>query len=170
MIRLDPFSEADFGRLISWVDNKELLITIAGLDFTFPLTADQLLTYLSQQDSHPFNIVDELTGKTIGHAEILVKQECLCKIDKLLIGDKAIRGRGIGQAVINSLLRYSFVNLKASLVELNVFDWNTAGIKCYTKCGFVKTPDSDRVFEFDGKHWTAFNMKIPRSRWQELRL
>lgn len=168
MIRLEQFTESDFDRLISWVDNKELLIAIAGVDFTFPLTRRQLSTYLSQKNSCSFNIVYNLTGEAIRHAEILVKQDGLCKIDKLLIGDSAIRGRGIGQATVNSLLHYSFRELHASEVELNVFDWNTAGIKCYEKCGFVKTAGSDQIFDFDGNRWTAFNMKIPRSRWQEL--
>lgn len=168
MIRLVPFNESDFGQLISWVDSKELLVTIAGTDFTFPLTSSQLLTYLQEEKSRSFNVVDAFKNKTIGHAEILLKEDGLCKIDKLLIGDKSNRGRGIGQAIINSLLRYSFENLEATRVELNVFDWNVGGIKCYEKCGFVRNLGKAQVFEMDGNTWTAFNMTIDKANWLEL--
>ena len=121
MIRLEPFTMSDFNQLISWIDTKELLTTIAGTDFTFPLTSDQLQAYLQQDKSYPFNLVDTRADKVIGHAQILVKENALCKIDKLLIGDKSVRGQGMGQAAINSLLRYSFKSLGATTVELNVF-------------------------------------------------
>lgn len=165
MIRLEPFTIADIDQLISWIDTKELLVTIAGSDFTFPLTSHQLLTYIHEEKSYPFNLVDTSANKIIGHAEILVKENGLCKIDKLLIGDKSIRGQGIGQAAINCLLHYSFENLNATVVELNVFDWNVAGIKCYEKCGFIKNESKTQSFRIEGSTWTAFNMTIDKSRW-----
>ena len=169
MIRLEAFTESDFDQLISWVDSKELLVTIAGNDLVFPLTAHQLLLYLQDESSRPFNLVDTREDKIIGHAEILIKENGLCKIDKLLIGDKSIRGQGIGQAAIHSLLRYSFENLNATVVELNVFDWNVAGIKCYEKCGFIKNESKTQSLQMESSTWTAFNMTIDKSRWLELR-
>lgn len=169
MVLLENFTESDFDQLIAWVDTKELLVTIAGTDLMFPLTSAQLLAYLNQENSHSFTMVDGSTKRRIGHAEILVKDEGLCKIDKLLVGDKSIRGRGIGRAAVNALVDYSFESLGADVVELNVFDWNVAGIKCYENCGFSPTPNSSLVFEVDGNRWTAFNMRIYKERWIEVR-
>lgn len=169
MIKLEPFTESDFDRLISWVDSEELLVTIAGNDFTFPLTRGQLSAYLHKEESHSFNVVDIHENRIVGHAEILVKGNDLCKIDKLLIGDKSNRGRGIGQAAISSLLYYSFENLNAITVELNVFDWNVAGIKCYEKCGFNQSPGQPQLFKVKGQLWSAINMSIKKERWLDLR-
>ena len=168
MIKLEPFTESDIDRLISWIDSKELLVTIAGTDFTFPLTSSQLLTYIQDEKSYPFNLVNGGENKIVGHAEIIVKENGLCKIDKLLIGDRSIRGQGIGQAAIHSLLQYSFENLNATVVELNVFDWNVAGIKCYEKCGFTKNESQTQTFKMESSTWLAFNMRIDKSRWEEL--
>lgn len=165
MIKLKPFSPADFDRLISWIDNNELLVTIAGTVFSYPLTVEQLQTYLEDDNSYSFNIVDSSKDNVIGHAEILLSGLETFKIDKLIIGDASMRGKGIGQEVINKLLQYSFTKLEAKKVELNVFDWNLAGIRCYEKCGFVIRPEKETSFQMDNKNWIALNMTIDKDNW-----
>jgi RimJ/RimL family protein N-acetyltransferase len=167
LIQLTPFTESDFHTLISWVDSPELLLTIAGTDFTYPLTAEQLQVYLGGSKSHSFNIVDGSGDKVIGHAEIVSMGDGIFKIDKLLIGDKSIRGKGIGQAVINELLEYSFSTLKATMVELNVFDWNIGAIKCYEKCGFTINPKKRSTFKMGDENWLAINMTILEEEWEK---
>ena len=147
MILLEPFQPGDFDRLINWIDNEALLITIAGTEFSFPVTHDQLHRYLLLSNSYLFNVVDAADKKVVGHAQLIRSGDRMYKIDKLIIGDKTNRGKGRGQAVINALLTYAFENLGADVVELNVFDWNIAGIKCYEKCGFKVNPDNKQVFK-----------------------
>jgi RimJ/RimL family protein N-acetyltransferase len=167
MIALEPFTESDFDTLISWVDTPELLLTIAGTDFTYPLTAKQLQVYLAGPKSHSFNVVDESSEKIVGHAELVSMGDGIFKIDKILIGDKSIRGKGIGQAVINELLEYAFSTLKASMVELNVFDWNTGAIRCYEKCGFAVNPNKQTTFKMGDENWIAINMTILKEVWEK---
>jgi RimJ/RimL family protein N-acetyltransferase len=141
------------------------LITIAGTLFSYPLTAAQLQTYFEDKNSYSFNIVDAKEEKIIGHAEIVVQDQNTCKIDKLIIGDQSNRGKGTGQEVIRKLLEYAFINLSAEKVELNVFDWNTAGIRCYEKCGFVMNPAKQELFRSGNDTWTALNMAIDKDDW-----
>jgi len=162
MIQLTPFTEKDFERFISWVDNKELLITIAGNYFSYPLTVDQLKAYLDDEKSYPFNIIDTDENKTIGHAEICEMSNEIFKIDKLLIGDKLSRGKRLCQPIMRALADHAFTQLHASIVELNVFDWNTAAIKCYDRTGFVINADKTASFEVGDKKWTALNMTIEK--------
>ena len=164
MIHLTSFTEKDFEILISWVDSKELLITIAGNYFYYPLTADQLRTYLNDEKSYSFNIIDTDENKTIGHAEICNMGNAVFKIDKLLIGDRSSRGKGLCQRIMQALLDHAFTQLHASTVELNVFDWNTAAIKCYEGTGFIMNPGKTSLFEVDDKKWTALNMFIEKRK------
>ena len=165
MIKLTPFTKADFDKFISWIDNEDLLITIAGTVFTFPVTNDQLQKYLDDETSHSFNIIDTSNDNVIGHAEIVLSGDNLYKIDKLIIGDKSNRGKGIGQQVIIALLDYAFTKLNAETVELNVFDWNIAGIKCYEKCGFVMNPAKQATFKSGNETWIALNMTVEKVSW-----
>jgi RimJ/RimL family protein N-acetyltransferase len=158
MIQLSAFTKNEFDLFISWVDSKELLLTIAGNVLTYPLTREQLQQYLDDPKSISFNIVDTTQNKVIGHAELIPGNDGTVKIDKLLIGDPTVRGKGIGQKVIEELLAYSFEKLNVHTVELNVFDWNIAGIKCYEKCGFVANPSKQQQFPVGEEIWIAFNM------------
>lgn len=166
MIKLTPFRQADFSRLISWIDSKELLVTIAGTIWTYPLTADQLLSYLNDPKSHSFNIVETGQNTTIGHAEIIVSDDGTCKIDKLIVGDPAQRGKGIGQLVMQELLSYAFGKLPVHTVELNVFDWNHGAIRCYEKVGFTFNPAKKQTFEMDNHKWVALNMTLKKEQWK----
>ena len=162
MIQLTPFTEKNFERFISWVDNKELLITIAGNYFSYPLTADQLHAYLDDEKSYSFNIIDTAENKTIGHAEICNQGNAIFKIDKLLIGDRSSRGKGLCQPIMQALVDYAFTKLHASIIELNVFDWNISAIKCYERTGFIINPRKTALFEVGDKKWTALNMSIEK--------
>lgn len=163
MIQLVPFQRADFDRLISWIDSEALLITIAGTEFSFPLTHDQLHRYLLKADSHLFNVVDTAVRKVVGHAQLIKSEDRMYKIDKLIIGDKTNRGKGTGQAMIDALLNYAFESLNAEIVELNVFDWNIAAIKCYEKCGFKINPAKKQVFNVGDERWNTINMVVRKT-------
>jgi RimJ/RimL family protein N-acetyltransferase len=164
MIKLEPFRPSDFHELISWIDSPELLITIAGTDLIYPLTEDQLLKYLEIPNSIPFRLLNS-EGKCVGHAELIRSSRDSCKIDKLLIGDNAHRGNGTGTLVVKALLSYAFLELHVDVVELNVFDWNVAAIRCYTKAGFTVNELKKKTFEVKGNSWVAINMTLSRERW-----
>jgi RimJ/RimL family protein N-acetyltransferase len=164
MITLTPFQEKDFQRLIRWIDNPELLITIAGNVWSYPLTVVQLQRYLDDTKSYSFNIVETPQDIVVGHAEIILAGDGTCKIDKLLV-DASHRGKGFCPKIINALLTYAFDKLPVHTVELNVFDWNTAGIRCYERSGFSFNPEKKQLFPLDDKSWTAVNMSITKARF-----
>jgi len=164
MITLTPFQEKDFQRLIRWIDNPELLITIAGNVWSYPLTVAQLQRYLDDAKSYSFNIVETPQDIVVGHAEIILAGDGTCKIDKLLV-DPSHRGKGLCPQVINKLLTYAFDKLPVHTVELNVFDWNTAGIRCYERSGFFFNQEKTQLFPSGDKTWTAINMSITKNRF-----
>lgn len=72
LVHLEPFSEADFDRLIAWIPTAEFLLQWAGPLFTFPLNRPQLEKYLEDcRESPPvrlaFRGVNAETGAVVGH-------------------------------------------------------------------------------------------------------
>jgi RimJ/RimL family protein N-acetyltransferase len=165
MIKLEPFKPSDFDTFISLLDNREILITIAGTYFSYPVTHGQLQKYLDDETSTAFNVLDNDT--IIGHAEIIDMGKGLYKLDKVII-DQKIRGKGYGQQLINMLLEYSFEKLNAAIVELNVYDWNAAGIRCYEKTGFTFNPEKKFSTKTGDIEWVALNMTIDKNKWISL--
>lgn len=140
------------------MDSEELLVQVAGPIFTFPLTEEQLFTYLEDQNRHVFRVVDTGSNQTIGHAEIYITEEQTAKICRILIGDPSSRGKGLGQELISLLVNYSINILKIPHIELNVYDWNTKAIKCYEKVGFRINPEKFSTMEVKGNTWLSLNM------------
>lgn len=168
VVKLEPFKPSDFDLFISWIDSKELLLQIAGNYFFYPLTPSQLQNYLDDKNSFAFSIVETSSNNVIGHSEIILLDNKVCKLDKILIGDKATRGKGVGQKVVAELLTFSFENLSAEKAELYVYDWNTGAIKAYENVGFVINHDKQMLTDVDGKTWKALNMTIGKGEWLSL--
>lgn len=136
----------------------------AGPAFTFPLTSEQLDCSLTDQNRHAFAVVDSSCDCTIGHSEIYLT-EGSAFLGRILIGEKQLRGKGIGQQIVSSLLDFAFIDLKQKKVQLNVFDWNIPAIKCYEKTGLVIIPGKSAHREVNGQNWTVLRMAIERQEW-----
>jgi RimJ/RimL family protein N-acetyltransferase len=165
MIRLEKFGPHDYDNLISWIDTEEMLVQIAGRQMNFPVTKDQLDVSQCDIKRNAFSIIDEETGRSIGHCELYLMEDSV-KIDRVIIGDRTMKGKGLCRPLIQLLVDYGFNVLDQPVVELNVFDWNSVAIKCYEKSGLAKNPDKTMEFEIDGKKWVAFNMSIDKVTYE----
>jgi RimJ/RimL family protein N-acetyltransferase len=164
MIQLQQFEKGGYATLISWVDNPEMLMQFAGPALVFPLTEEQLDQSLSDTNRFAFTIADTATGAPVGYAEINLTDKTAC-LGRILIGDKSMRGKGLGTQVVQLLLAYAFSRFDKTVAELNVFNWNTAAIKCYEKAGFTINPGKKLERKINGETWTAINMVINKEKW-----
>ena len=165
MIQLKKFDREDYDNLVAWIDSEEMLIRIAGRQMTFPVTKEQLDISQSDAKRNAFSIIDAETGKSIGHCELYLLENS-AKIDRVII-DGSMKGKGLCNPLMKLLLDYGFNILKQPVIELNVFDWNTAAIRCYEKAGLKKNNDKTMEFESNGEKWIAFNMSIDRKTYEQ---
>lgn len=165
-MQLRKFDREDYDNLITWIDSEEMLIRIAGRQMTFPVTKEQLDISQSDGKRNAFSIINSATGKSIGHCELYLLENS-AKIDRVIIGDPSMKGKGLCNPLMKLLLDYGFNILKQPVIELNVFDWNTAAIRCYEKAGLTKNTDKTMEFESNGEKWIAFNMSIDRKTYEQ---
>ena len=95
MIKLERFTESDFDTLISWATTEEILVQFAGQLFSFPLTHQQLNVYLQDEKKFIYKVVNALTNKSIGHAEIYLPGTGTAVLGRIIIGDAGYRGKGL---------------------------------------------------------------------------
>jgi len=162
MIELQKFDSSAYEKLISWIDTKEILMQFGGPEFTFPLTAEQLDKSLSNNNRHAFKVMHIPTSSHIGHCEIHLNEDS-AKFARIIIGDELYRGQGLGTQLMHLLIQYCIDHLQQHRIELNVFDWNKAAIRCYEKVGFKINPNKSFERTVNGQTWVAINMVLERS-------
>ena len=70
--------------------------------------------------------------------------------------------------MINELLKISFARPGIEEATLNVFDFNIAAIKCYSKAGFAINEAKTKTRKLKNKTWTTLNMGLPKGKWINL--
>ena len=83
-----------------------------------------------------FSMIEKETNEFIGNIEIMEINKNVGEIGIAIIPKK--QDKHFGQEAIKRLIKYSFEELNLDGLELNVYNFNLRGIKCYEKVGFVE--------------------------------
>ena len=84
------------------------------------------------------------------------------------IGETEYWSKGYGTDVMNSLLRFAFMELNLRRVSLGVFEYNPRAIRSYEKAGFRHEGRMRRLLQREGHRWDNLFMGILREEWLEL--
>ena len=166
-VKLEPFAAADIDQLIAWIPSAEFLLQWAGPAFHFPLDRAQLTRHLAEAEKpNPdrliFKAVDPQTQETIGHGELggIDRRNRSASIARVLVGPPHLRGQGLGEQIINGLLVIAFQELSLHRVSLNVFDFNSAAIRCYARVGFRQEGMLREARRHGDEYWNVCVMSI----------
>jgi RimJ/RimL family protein N-acetyltransferase len=172
-IVLEPFSEADFERLIAWTPTAEFLLQWAGPIFSFPLDRSQLAAHLALARQKPITLLsfrgtDATKGEPIGHIEIakIDQRNQSGTLSRVLLGPGECRGRGLGQQLVRSALSVAFNELKLHRVDLFVYEFNKTAISCYKRVGFQHEGVLRQAVRYGDTYWNACLMSILESEWR----
>ena len=83
-----------------------------------------------------FSMIEKRTNEFIGNIEIIEINNNIGEIGIAITPKK--QDKHFGQEAMKRLIDYSFEQLNLDGLELNVYDFNLRGIKCYEKVGFIK--------------------------------
>lgn len=154
---LHRFEEADFDWLQGWVTSPELLFQFSGERFSYPLRLEQLTEYRAEHpDRHMYTAW--LGGDPVAFGEIIPQDNGRPRLGRILVGNPAMRGRGLGARFIMALVDECGRLYACDAVELNVWDENTAAIRCYEKAGFVFQPSDRVVLQAFGRSFNIHKM------------
>jgi RimJ/RimL family protein N-acetyltransferase len=172
-IELKPFERDDFSRLTGWVKTPEFLLQWAGPIFHFPLDQSQLDTYFKDTLEDPpfrkiYKVLNSADGSVIGHIELnnidlLNKSATVCRV---LIGESPIRNKGIGLQMVRKILEIGFDRLGLHRLDLVVFDFNQAAVKCYEKAGFKQEGHIREARKIGNDYWSLYQMSILEHEWK----
>ncbi len=172
-IELKPFERNDFSRLMDWVKTPEFLLQWAGPIFTFPLNESQLDMYLRGSQGDPpirkiYKVINTSDRKVIGHIELndIDLRNKTATVCRVLVGEHSLRGKGIGPRMLKELLEVGFGQFGLHRIDLLVFDFNQAAIRCYEKVGFRKEGHIREARKIGNEYWSLYQMSILEDEWR----
>jgi len=177
MIKLRFFERSDFQQLISWIKTPDFLLQWGGPNFSFPLTEQQLENYLKDANTDNsrvmiYSAIDKETGDVVGHISLgnIDRKNKSARVGKVLVGDKNVRGKGIGERLMKEILKVAFDEFKLHRVSLGVFDFNAPAISCYEKAGFIKEGLHRDSRKIGDEYWSLWEMSILENEWKEINM
>lgn len=172
MITLAYFTHNDFDQLLKWLTTEELLMNWSGALFHFPISRESLEWYikdvndLKRSDAFLYKAVDE-TGNTIGHISLgnLSRKNRSARISRVLVGPQE-QGKGYCCEMVTALLKIGFEQLHLHRIELGVYDFNKAAIRCYQKAGMTIEGTSRESLYFKNGWWSLVEMSMLEEEWR----
>lgn len=140
-ITIRKYQPEDISLLQQWITDPDLLFTVAGPGWTYPITAGQIEAHQRQYPSKQLYI-GEANGIPVAMGEIIVNEEHAPRLGRLLVGDANIRGHGIGEKFIRELIDECKRLYHPDSICLFVLETNLSAIGLYKKIGFTFTGDN----------------------------
>ena len=164
-----PFERRDFPRILRAIDTPEALMQWAGPQFAFPLDEAQLESYrLSAEQQAATRRIYTVClpgSEPVGHIELNEIDEHSARLCRVMI-DRRRRGQGLGRAMVRRALQVGFDDLHLHRIDLGVFDFNTAAIRCYEAEGFAREGHLREVRRVGGAFWSLDRMAILEDEWR----
>jgi RimJ/RimL family protein N-acetyltransferase len=85
----------------------------------------------------------------------------------IYVGEKQFRGRGVGKAALQHLLKICFLRKKMHKVLLTVYTENTVAVGLFRSAGFVEEGRLTEMEYFDGAYHDTIYMTLLASEWKK---
>ena len=136
---------ADFA--LSWYQDEELVYLVDGVKRAYDrATLYGMYGYLDEHGELYF-IETKIDGVWTPIGDVTFSREDM----PIVIGDPAFRGRGVGQKIIHALMDRGRVLGYDRLGVKEIYDSNTASIRCFTACGFAPVEQTDKGWRYEAK-------------------
>jgi len=171
-LSLRRFDRLDFDRLIAWIENPEALMQWAGGFFRYPLDRTQLEGYRAsaegQAATRRIHTACDVAGQPVGHIELNDIDGHAARLCRVMI-DPSRRSQGLGRVMVRLALRVGFHELHLHRIELAVFDFNVAAIRCYAQEGFIREGHLREARRVGDAIWSLDLMAILEDEWRTRR-
>ena len=133
MLTHRPVQAADIPIICQFPQSAEELFFLYP-KATYPLTPEQLQGAINQRFD---STVVLWGGRPVGFANFYIcKPGEECHIGNVII-DPQVRGKGVGQYLVNTMIEMAFQKYQVKEVHLSCFTRNLTGLLLYTRLGFT---------------------------------
>jgi RimJ/RimL family protein N-acetyltransferase len=170
---LRPFREHDIDQLIAWLDDEALLFSWAGPAVRYPLDRSQVATYPEGAIAESPRLLPYAAvypgGGIVGHVELteIDAQRRELRLNRLIVGEPALRGRGFGRAITLRACAVAFERLRVHRIWLSVPAENKAALACFARSGFRREGVLRECLPHKGRYWNCIVMSLLDREWEK---
>lgn len=171
MLTLKPFTAQHHATLSSWFGNQMQVVQWGGPGLIYPLDSAQLDSMIADGEGvHPKRrcwMAEDGSATPIGHVQLAYDWENgVARLARVAIAP-AMRGRRLSIPMLRLVLAEAFADAAIERLELNVYSWNVAAIRTYSKLGFVPEGVRRSSVKVDDERWDTAIMGMLRREWDE---
>ncbi|MES2559947.1 MAG: GNAT family protein [Bacteroidota bacterium] len=168
---LRAIEKEDLPLLQQWANDPEIQNMLGGWHFPTSMNDqekwfDSLSCNSLQQR---FAIVTQDLG-LIGTANIVdIDWKNKNAFHGMMLGDKAIRGKGYGVDTVMTIMKYAFEELGLNRLDGSMIEYNTASLKLYIeKCGWKEEGRQRNWYYRKNRSWDKIVVGITKEDYKEL--
>lgn len=170
MVKLAPLQPAHVASFYRWLRDPEV-IEYSLSAFQTMKTNQQIdhwfATVLQSDRDFNLGIFLEETNELVGYAGISgISKTNYSGEYFILIGEKNYWGKGVGTATTQQIVSLGFTTLQLNRIMLTVSEWNSGGIKAYSKAGFTEEGRLRQAACRQGVFHDKIVMSVLKSEWQ----
>ena len=124
---------------LEMVNDADIQKNISTSKEVYKITEEQELEWIKKKrdkNAIIFSMIEKETNEYIGNIEIMHIKDNIGELGISITSKK--QNKHFGQEAIREIINYAFNVLNLEQLELDVYDFNTRGIRCYEKVGFVR--------------------------------
>ncbi len=158
-VRLRPLDRADLERTLAWrnrEDSRKWFVHAETITWGSHLAWYD--TYAERDDDFVFVVEDlDQEGRSVGQVALyrVDWERGEAEFGRLLIGEPAARGKGLGRDVTSLLVGFGFERWGLNRIHLEVFRTNARAIQIYEALGFEIVTMTDSLIE----------MELAKTKW-----
>lgn len=167
---LIDFERNHFPVLRSWLSSERDVVQWGGPDLSYPVTDDQLEQIVIDGTTAPPMRLSWMavhpTQALVGHLQLAVDwKNGVARVARVMIAP-AMRGQGLAMLLLEAALERAFSHPEIERTELNVYSWNEAAVRTYSKVGFRHEGVRRSSVKVGSERWDTAIMGLLRSEWE----
>ena len=172
-IVLREYQEEDLRYIRKWVNDPQITDYLSDI-FLYPhsiVTSENFLSHMMEgksDNTKGFVIGDRQSEKYIGQIDMFkIDWKNRCAEIGLVIGNPENLNKGYGREAIRLLLDFAFHRMNLHRIELEVYDYNLRGYRCYSSCGFQEEGRQRQKFFHKGEYRDKIQMGILKEEFKD---
>ena len=152
---LRPLEFDDLEKLRYWSNDEEILNLLGGWHFPVSIQEHEAWFNSITNDFQNRRFAIDVGGRFVGTTNLVsINWKDRNAFHGMLLGEKNIRGQGIGEEVVNLIMNYSFSELGLNRLDGDIISYNSASLRLYTeKCGWeIEGRQKDWYFRNNSWH------------------